>query len=609
MCTVTYIPSGDGIFLTSNRDERRGRAVALEPSVYEGSTGHLLYPKDAQAGGTWFAVHEKGHVLILLNGARVRHTPRGPYRKSRGLVLLDVADSESPLDQFKRLDLEGIEPFTLVLLEDGQLHECRWDGATKHHREPDPGEPHIWSSVTLYDQEVIQKREGWFAGWLLDNPDPGQETILRFHQFTGDGDRYNDLLMNRDDRMLTVSITSLRYGGGGGRMTYLDIPGRRSASRELKWAAGALAERESGERCTGPVVNMNWIQRQGYRPFFIRLFNWEYWSFAAVYFPIYIIWVGLCLRARSFFFFAAANPGIRNGGFLNESKKDICPLIPACFHPRTLFFALPADGETVAGLLREQGFRYPLIGKPDIGGRGRGVKVLRCEGDVIRYANNAALDFHIQEFVNYDKEVGIFYYRYPGEDRGRLSGIVRKEFLAVKGDGRSSVAALLRKNKRAILQLPTLEKLYGPELDTVLPEGEDLVLVPYGNHARGAKFVDDSHLIDEQLTDIIDHICRQIPDFYFGRLDIRYRDWEELKQGKGLAIIEVNGAGSEPTHIYDPVHSLFFAWKEIIRHWVILWRISRRNHDWGARYLSVREGVQMFREDKVWSAKLDKMKE
>jgi hypothetical protein len=354
---------------------------------------------------------------------------------------------------------------------------------------------------------------------------------------------------------------------------------------------------------------MNWLQRQRYKPFFIKLLHWEYWSFTAVYLPIYIIWVGLCVRARSFFFFAAANPAIRNGGFLNESKKDICPLIPACYHPRTLFFARSADGELVVGQLKGQGFRFPLIGKPDVGGRGRGVKILRSEIDVIQYANNAALDFHIQEFINYEKEVGIFYYRYPGEERGRISGIVRKEFLAVRGDGRSSMIALLRKSKRAVLQLNTLKKLYGAELDRVLPDGEDLVLVPYGNHARGAKFLDDSHLIDDQLTGVIDDICRQIPDFYFGRLDIRYRDWGELRQGKGLAIIEVNGAGSEPTHIYDPIHSLFFAWKEIVRHWVILWRISRMNHYKGARYLTVREGVQMFREDKVWSAKLEAMKE
>jgi len=354
---------------------------------------------------------------------------------------------------------------------------------------------------------------------------------------------------------------------------------------------------------------MKWIQRQGYRPFFIRLFNWEYWSFNTVYFPIYIIWIGLCLRARSFFFFAAANPRIKNGGFLNESKKDICPFIPPCLHPRTLFFNLPADRDLVYCQLKDRDFRFPLIGKPNVGGRGRGVKILHNEADLKGYVDHATIDFHIQEFVNYEKEVGIFYYRFPDEDGGRISGIVRKEFLKVRGDGRSSIRELLMKEKRAILQLKNLKKAYGCFLENVLPEGEELILVPYGNHARGARFLDDSHLADEQLTLVIDRVCKQMPDFYFGRLDIRYRDWEELKQGKHFAIIEVNGAGSEPTHIYDPVHSIFFAWKEIIRHWVILWRISRRNHRKGIPYLSVREGIQMFREDKIWSQKLQAMSE
>jgi hypothetical protein len=255
--------------------------------------------------------------------------------------------------------------------------------------------------------------------------------------------------------------------------------------------------------------------------------------------------------------------------------------------------------------LQEHGFSYPLIGKPDIGGRGRGVKALGNEEELRAYIKTAFIDFHVQEFVSYRNEAGIFYYRFPGEPTGRLSGIVRKEFLSVKGDGRSRISDLLRKEKRAILQLKSLRLAYGDFLDTVLPEGEERVLVPYGNHARGARFVDDSHLIDEELTLVIDRVCRQIPQFYFGRLDIRYSSWEELRQGKNFAIIEVNGAGSEPTHIYD--HSLLYAWKEIIRHWVILWRISRRNHRLGAPYLTVGEGIRMFREDKGWSQKLAAM--
>ncbi|MHA4811798.1 hypothetical protein ACX0G9_27125 [Flavitalea flava] len=352
---------------------------------------------------------------------------------------------------------------------------------------------------------------------------------------------------------------------------------------------------------------MNWFQRLAYRPFFIRLFNWEYWSFTAVYLPIYIIWIGLCLRARSFFFFAASNPSIKNGGFLSESKKDISPLIPACYHPKTLFISLPAVEENVLLQLEGQGFLFPLIGKPNVGSKGRGVKILNTSADLEEYIGSATLDFHIQEFVSYKKEAGIFYYRYPGEKKGRISGIVRKEFLSIKGDGHSQIGELISRNKRAILQTDGLKKLYGSIFGKVLPEGEDFVLVPYGNHARGAKFLDDSHLIDDELTLAIDRVCRQIPGFYFGRLDIRYRDWEELKQGRNFAIIEVNGAGSEPTHIYDPAHTLFYAWKEIIRHWIILGKISRLNHRLGHPYLTIKEGLQMFREDKGWSAKLAEM--
>jgi hypothetical protein len=354
---------------------------------------------------------------------------------------------------------------------------------------------------------------------------------------------------------------------------------------------------------------MNSIQRILHLPFFIKLLNWEYWSFTTVYALLYPVWILLCLRARSFFFFAASNPSIENGGFLNESKKDIYTIMPPHLSPKTVFFSLPSNADFVIGELKKQGLRFPLIGKPNIGGRGRGVKALRDENDVRVYVQNAFLDFHIQEFVAFKNEVGIFYCRYPDRTEGEITGIVKKEFLTVTGDGKSTIRTLLEKEKRAILQMQSLERMYGDVLDSVLPEGEKKVMVPYGNHARGAKFLDVSHLIDEELTRMIDNLCRQVKDFYFGRLDIRYSNWEELKKGKNFTVIEVNGAGSEPTHIYDPRHSIFFAWKEIVRHWIILFRISRMNHRKGYRYLSFREGVKMFREDKIISQKLAAMTE
>ena len=354
---------------------------------------------------------------------------------------------------------------------------------------------------------------------------------------------------------------------------------------------------------------MNLIDRILHRPFFIRLFNWEYWSFGTVYTCLYPIWIILCLRARSFFFFAASNPSIKNGGFLSESKKDIYAIMPRHLSPKTAFFSLPSNSDFVIEQLSRQGLSFPLIGKPNIGGRGRGVKALRDESDVRGYVQNAFLDFHIQEFVPYKQEVGIFYHRMPGDEKGKLTGIVRKEFLSVTGDGKTTIREFLYRDKRSILQLDSLGRMYGKKLDLVLEEGESLTLVPYGNHARGAKFLDDSHLIDEELTDTIDKVCKQVKNFYFGRLDIRYNTWEELKKGVNFSVIEVNGAGSEPTHIYDPRHSLFFAWKEIVRHWLILWRISRKNHRRGYRYLTLREGIQMFRENNLVSKKLAAMPE
>ncbi|HET9746075.1 MAG TPA: hypothetical protein VFP97_10195 [Chitinophagaceae bacterium] len=340
------------------------------------------------------------------------------------------------------------------------------------------------------------------------------------------------------------------------------------------------------------------MKRILYNPFFIKLLNWEYWPFHAVYAPLYPYWLFLCLKARSFFFFNTANPSIRNGGFLMESKKEIYDLIPPEYYPRTAFFRTGTSAQEVAQLVLQQNFKYPLIAKPDIGMKGMMVKKLENENDLTSYAANSKVNFLVQEFISYKKEAGIFYYRKPGDDRGYISGIVSKEFLSVKGDGTSTVEELLSGNKRAILQLSTLRDKEKDKMGLVLKPGEELIIVPYGNHVRGAKFLDDSNLIDEELTQTIDSVCKKITGYYYGRMDVRYNTWEELKRGKNFSIIELNGAGSEPTHIYDPKHTVFYAWKEIIRHWNILYKVSRSNyHPKKSPYMSLRSGLDMFKEN------------
>ncbi len=331
----------------------------------------------------------------------------------------------------------------------------------------------------------------------------------------------------------------------------------------------------------------------------IRLRHWEYWPFDVVYFPIYFYWFYLMLKSRSFFFVNTANPLIKNGGFLMESKKEIYDFIPDGYYPKTILVKRGTPVETLRRDLNEAAIHFPLVAKPDIGMRGLGVAVIKNLAELESYSQKSRVEFLVQEYIAYENEVGIFYYRMPGSNKGLISGIVGKEFLSVQGDGASTIAQLLWQNQRAVLQWQILHEQYGDGLGKVLESGDVFTLVPYGNHSRGAKFIDLSNKIDERLTATVDRICQAVPEFYYGRLDVRFRSWEELRKGEAFSIIELNGAGSEPTHIYDPKHSIFFAWKEIIRHLDVLYKISKANKaQQNLAYMTTQEGLAMLRANK-----------
>lgn len=234
MCTVTYIPANDKYFISSNRDEKYSRTQAIAPAVYKLNNKTMIFPKDADAGGSWIALHESGNAAVLLNGAFEKHIPLPVYRKSRGKIFLNIISHERPVRYFHQMDLSKIEPFTLVLLEKNNLYECRWDGGEKHYEQLKRHRPYIWSSVTLYDKEVVKKRKQWFANFLNRNPHPIQKDILEFHQFTGDGDTNNDLLMEREGTFSTVSITSILLTAERGSMKYLDLKNKRMYEKKIE---------------------------------------------------------------------------------------------------------------------------------------------------------------------------------------------------------------------------------------------------------------------------------------------------------------------------------------------------------------------------------------
>ncbi|MEB8347474.1 D-alanine--D-alanine ligase [Flavobacteriaceae bacterium KMM 6898] len=344
---------------------------------------------------------------------------------------------------------------------------------------------------------------------------------------------------------------------------------------------------------------MNHLKSQWY-----KLTHWEYWPMEAIYYPIFPLWAYFAIRARSFFFFNAANPSIKNGGMAMESKKEIYDIIPSQFIPKTLLVKENSSLKEILPKIHKAGIKFPLIAKPDIGMKALGVEKLENSIELISYLQKSSKDILIQELIVYPNEIGLFYVRFPDEKRGRITGIVYKEFLSVIGNGKDSIEQLIKQNPRSSLQLVSLWKMHGNLLNKVLVKDETFVLVPYGSHTRGSKFTDVSHKINDQLLETINMICTQIPGFYFGRLDIRYNSFEELSKGNNFSIIEINGAGSEPTHIYDPGHSLFFAWREIFKHWKLLYEISVINKRKGHNYLSYKEGTAMLKANSALETKL-----
>ncbi|RZJ34020.1 MAG: D-alanine--D-alanine ligase [Flavobacterium sp.] len=329
--------------------------------------------------------------------------------------------------------------------------------------------------------------------------------------------------------------------------------------------------------------------------FLHKLTHWEYWPFQIVYIPVYFQWLWYGIRARSIFFFNASNPSIKNGGFFMESKKEIYDLIPQEFYPRTVRLNACSSFNSMKAKIEAAGISYPFIVKPDIGQRGSAVKRVNTPDELVKYAGKGEFDFLAQDLIPYANEVGIFYVRFPNEREGKITGIVSKEFLIVTGNGRSTMEELIKKDPRYEMQLKPLKREYAEKLNEILADGEKRNLVPYGNHIRGAKFIDASHLISPALTKTMNDVCLQIPGFYFGRLDVMYDSWEKLERGQNFQLVEVNGAASEPTHIYDPKHSIFFAWKELTRHIGYMFRISVANHKKGAPYLSFRHGMAEYR--------------
>lgn len=320
-----------------------------------------------------------------------------------------------------------------------------------------------------------------------------------------------------------------------------------------------------------------------------RVFSsFELWPWYIFYLPVIAHWLHLSIRHGSPTLPTIVNPLMEAGGLYGESKVRILSQLGAEARRWLAPFASIDTVSTVdpAGDLKRAlaamdgaGLEFPLVAKPDIGCRGTGVQVVGNAERLSHYLSQFPRGERVvlQTLVPDEREAGVLYARRPGERQGRIFSLTLKSFPSVIGDGRSTLRELILRNPRARRIAPIYFERHASQLARVLDRGELFRLVFTGNHCKGAVFRNGNTHVTQAMTERFDAIAQDIPEFHFGRLDVRFSSLAALKRGEGFTIIEVNGAGSEATHIWDRRTRLLDAYRTLFKQVEYLFDIGSLN--------------------------------
>jgi hypothetical protein len=321
---------------------------------------------------------------------------------------------------------------------------------------------------------------------------------------------------------------------------------------------------------------------------FGRWSRWEFWPAWLFYIPVFINYLWLAIRYRGLTLPTAANPGIFSGGIVGESKiatlrelHDASPGFTAEAH-RLEGAGIEERQQALQRVIAIHRIPYPFILKPDVGQRGVGVKLIRDPGQANDYLKNTDAPLICQRYAPGPGEIGVFYYRFPDKQRGRIFSITEKVFPIIVGNGVRTVEELIWADPRARFIADKYLARLKERREKILRNGETLKLVEAGNHAQGCIFQDGMHLWSEELERRIDEISQKVNGFFIGRYDIRYASEVELRAGKSFQIIELNGAASEATSIYDARNSLWNAYCTLFRQWDLVFAIGAANRRRGS---------------------------
>lgn len=313
-----------------------------------------------------------------------------------------------------------------------------------------------------------------------------------------------------------------------------------------------------------------------------------------IYAPLGVVWLYYAWKAKAFWFFSNVNPTLEFSGFEGEPKKEMYDQLPPDLYPATIHIKAGTDFKAVLEELHCR-VKYPFIVKPEIGMQGILFRKITQEKELSDYHHHIPVDYIIQEYVNLPFEFSIFHIRYPSQKKGKVTGFILKEYMFAEGDGKSTLLQLIKRHPKAKHYREEMQHKHEQSMQKVLQKGERYVLSIAGNHNRGARFINLHQLIDQQLCDVFDQVSNNAGQFHFGRYDLKCTSIEDLKKGKNFSILEFNGAGAEPNHIYDCGMSYSNALKEVAGHWKDLYEIGVINKKRGIPHWSFIKGYRHLR--------------
>ncbi|MFZ3230590.1 MAG: hypothetical protein WA160_10335 [Pseudobdellovibrio sp.] len=345
-----------------------------------------------------------------------------------------------------------------------------------------------------------------------------------------------------------------------------------------------------------PLILDKW-ERKAFLSSWRKWSSFEFWPAWFFYSPILGYYMYLAARYKSLFIPMDANPNIKHGGFVGESKWDFYQHFLSDSKALNTFIVKNDDlrNQKILNLIAEKKIQFPFILKPDVGQRGFAVRIVRSSFDLESYLLKSDFDLIVQEYCGWQNEAGIFYYKMPGEAKGIIYSITDKQFPFLVGDGKTSIGQLILNDSRARIIAKTYLARHKENLDSIPSVAQIIPLSECGNHCQGAIFLNGVKLKTDELLNSIQNIADQMPKFFIGRFDIRYESKTQLMAGQGYKIVEVNGSGSEATHIWDPSTGLLEAYQVLFKQWRILFQIGQAVRDQGLKVAPVQK-FELFKD-------------